>query len=276
MIPVYTQINQPDLHLLVCHDRYNRRIRVDELEGNLQAGLSYLSSQTPAWAEKVIVKARPEQVGYLAAQGWVQEAEIPCYFNGGPMYFMVDYPLADRSCSDQTEEERNIVQTILRLKRNPVRPVGQNIKRSTARDAERLASLYDAVFAIYPTPLGDPSYIRKTMGQGTVYVHVEEEGKILSAASAEVNRKFANAELTDCATLDSEQGKGYMALLLARLEEILMPEAIACLYTICRAQSFGMNKVFYNLGYDFGGCLVNNCNIYTGLENMNVWHKRIN
>jgi putative beta-lysine N-acetyltransferase len=159
------------------------------------------------------------------------------------------------------------------MERNPGNPSGEKIRRSTRQDAEKLAALYKTVFAVYPTPLGDPAYIQKTMENGTVYVHIEKEGKVLSAASAEVNHTFANAEMTDCATLPAEQGRGYMAALLARLEEILIPDEIQCLYTICRARSFGVNKVFYNLGYEYSGCLVNNCHIYSGLENMNVWYK---
>ena len=273
MIPTYLEINRPDLHLLVCHDPYNRRVRVDALQGDLQVGLESILEHAPAWAEKIILKARREQVDYFARHGWAKEAEIPGYFRGADMCFMVYYRHALRSRSETTGAERAMAQKIMQMERNPGNPVDEIILRSTKGDAEKLATLYKAVFAVYPTPLGDPSYIRKTMENGTIYVHIEKDGNVLSAASAEVNRTFANAEMTDCATLEAEQGKGYMAALLARLEEILIPEAIECLYTICRAQSFGVNKVFYNLGYQYSGCLVNNCHIYSGLENMNVWYK---
>ena len=273
MIPTYLEINQPDLHLLVCHDPFNRRMRVDELRGDLQVGQAMIRDQAPDWAEKIILKARREQVDSFLQHGWVQEAEIPGDFGGEDMFFLVYYRQTRRSRSDQTGMERSITQKILTMGRNPGNPTEEKIQRSTMQDAEKLATLYKAVFAVYPTPLGDVSYIQKTMENGTVYVHIEKEGRVLSAASAEVNRKFSNAEMTDCATLPTEEGKGHMAALLARLEEILLPEGIQCLYTICRAQSFGMNKVFYNLGYEYSGCLVNNCHIYSGLENMNVWYK---
>lgn len=273
MIPTYQEIHRPDVKMLLCLDPFNRRVRVDELEGDLRVGLALIGEQSPDWAEKVILKARREHLNDLLALGWTQEAAIPGYFNGVDMYFMAYYRQARRSYTDQAELERTLVHKILGLARSPLKPGREKIQRSTERDAARLALLYSTVFAIYPTPLGDPAYLRKTMENGTVYVHIEKDGEVLSAASAEVNRTFANAELTDCATLPTEQGKGHMALLLARLEAILTRDEVKCLYTICRAQSFGMNKVFYNLGYDFGGCLINNCNIYSGLENMNVWHK---
>lgn len=274
MIPTYQEIRQPDLTMRICLDAYNKRVRVDELEGDPAAGHRHLLEHTPAWAEKIILKARRGHLDYFTGQGWVQEAAIPGYFRGEDLFFLVFYPQTTRGCSDQVVAEQAIVQKILGLERKPVGPSHQAIRQSTAADAEKLAALYKAVFAVYPTPLGDPAYIAKTMEGGTVYVHIEHEGRIVSAASAEVNHKFANAEMTDCATLEGQEGRGYMALLLARLEQLLRREGITCLYTICRAQSFGMNKVFYNLGYHFSGCLVNNCHIYSGLENMNVWYKK--
>ena len=111
------------------------------------------------------------------------------------------------------------------------------------------------------------------MQQGTTYVYIEEEGEIVSVASAEVNEIFHNAELTDCATLPVAAGKGYMKKLLYFLEQKLKREGITCCYTIARSESLSMNKAFSQLGYTYGGRLVNNCFIYSGLEDMNVWYK---
>ncbi|HRV84173.1 MAG TPA: putative beta-lysine N-acetyltransferase [Saprospiraceae bacterium] len=276
MIPSFQSISQPGFDLLLCLDPFNRRVRVDEFQGDLQQGLLQILDLSPDWAEKIIIKAHREQIGYLNDQGWSQEAMIPGYFNGEDLYFLVFYPQKPRAHSDRLDLDESIANTILGMDRKPIETGRDVIQQSSLQDAEKLAILYETVFDIYPAPLGDPSYIRKTMEHGTVYVHIERDGQVLSAASAEVNRKFANAELTDCATLPEEQGKGYMPALLTRLEELLIQQKITCLYTICRAPSFGMNKVFYNLGYNFSGCLVNNCNIYSGIENMNVWHKLIN
>jgi len=274
MIPTYLEIQRPDVYLLLCQDPFNQRVRVDELQGDLQVGRALILEHSPGWAEKIILKARREQAAYFLGQGWAREAEIPGYFRGEDMFFLVHYRQARRSRSDQGVSEGSLLRNIRERERNPVNLAGLEIRQSTLQDAQKLATLYKTVFAVYPTPLGDPAYLQKTMEDGTVYVHIEQEGEVLSAASAEVNRKFANAEMTDCATLPAEQGKGHMARLLAHLERILRHDEIRCLYTICRAQSFGMNKVFYNLGFEYSGCLVNNCHIYSGLENMNVWYKR--
>ena len=97
--------------------------------------------------------------------------------------------------------------------------------------------------------------------------------KIVAAASAEINKQYRNAELTDCATAEGFQGKGYMRSLLLELERNLRTQGITCLYTIARAESFGMNKAFHDLGFAYSGRMTNNCFIFSGLEDMNVWYK---
>ena len=47
------------------------------------------------------------------------------------------------------------------------------------------------------------------------------------------------------------------------------------LYTIARARSAGMNRVFYNRGYRWTGTLVNNCHIAGDFEDMHVWCKSV-
>ncbi|MBA4057659.1 MAG: putative beta-lysine N-acetyltransferase, partial [Marivirga sp.] len=140
-------------------------------------------------------------------------------------------------------------------------------------DADELALLYSSTFKVYPTPLGDVTHILKTFDEGTKYVVIREQDKIVSVASAEINRRYSNAELTDCATLPGAQGKGYMKKLLTKLEELLMDDHIRCFYTIARAESYSMNKVFHQLNFTYGGRMTNNCFIYSGLEDMNVWYK---
>jgi hypothetical protein len=51
--------------------------------------------------------------------------------------------------------------------------------------------------------------------------------------------------------------------------------AILNLYTISRARSAGMSRVFYNRGYEWTGTLVNNCHISGEFEDMHVWCKSL-
>jgi beta-lysine N6-acetyltransferase len=111
------------------------------------------------------------------------------------------------------------------------------------------------------------------MEEGTVFYVIETNDKIVSAASADINNKLVNAELTDCATLPEYRKHGFMKVLLMRLEQELIERGIYCSFSIARSLSYGMNACFHQLGYQYTGRMLNNCYIYDKLEDMNVWVK---
>ncbi len=82
-----------------------------------------------------------------------------------------------------------------------------------------------------------------------------------------------NAEMTDFATLPETRGLGLAQHLLSALENDMVERGIYNLYTIARARSAGMNRVFFNGGYSWTGTLVNNCHIAGDFEDMHVWCK---
>jgi putative beta-lysine N-acetyltransferase len=146
--------------------------------------------------------------------------------------------------------------------------------RSAVEDADDLAALYGRVFASYPFPITSPDYLCKTMQSHVVYRIIRDgSGQLVAAASAETSPSKRNAEMTDFATLPSQRGLGLAQHLLAALEDDMSESAIANLYTIARARSAGMNRVFYNRGYEWTGTLVNNCHISGQFEDMHVWCK---
>ena len=59
------------------------------------------------------------------------------------------------------------------------------------------------------------------------------------------------------------------------IEDDMEDLGIPNLYTIARARSAGMNRVFHNRGYGRTGTLVNNCHIAGRFEDMHVWCKRL-
>jgi RimJ/RimL family protein N-acetyltransferase len=93
----------------------------------------------------------------------------------------------------------------------------------------------------------------------------------VSAACAEINRAYRNAELSDCGTLKDMAGRGYMRAILSALMKDLQEEGIHALYSIARSESVSMNAVLKNLGFDCTGALIQNVRIFSGFENMNVW-----
>jgi beta-lysine N6-acetyltransferase len=123
--------------------------------------------------------------------------------------------------------------------------------------------------------MNDPEYIQKCIKGDTVFYVYTYEGKIVSAASAEINRFYHNAEITDCATLPEHRQFGLMKHLIVKLEEELLAQEIYCVYSIARALSFGMNAALHQQGYEYRGRLANNCYIFDKLEDMNMWVKSI-
>lgn len=101
------------------------------------------------------------------------------------------------------------------------------------------------------------------------------EGRCVSAASAEINDKHANAELTDCATDRDNRGRGLMHHILTALQVDPAERGIQTAYTMARAGSYGMNKAFFRLGFEYTGRLLNNCDIAGTFEDMNIWTKQL-
>ncbi len=259
----------------VYADTFNKRIRIDDYAGALNEVLQIMNDQISDGVEKLIVKSRTADVPFFISQGFSCEAFIKGYFSGDDMYFVTKYFSAGRERTDKWHEEQSIIQKLITDKSTLDVPSTEGIKVATMSQAFELARLYKTIFNVYPTPLSEEAHLIKTMQEGTVYVYIESDHQIVSAASAEVNWKFKNAELTDCATLPRAEGQGHMKKLLFFLEKKLMKDGITCCYTIARAESFSMNKAFAQLGYTYGGRLVNNCFIFSGIEDMNVWYKSV-
>ena len=256
-------------------DPFNKRIRIDDYSGSLQEVLVLTLKNVPEWTEKLILKARENDFSFFQAGGFTKEAFIHGYFNGMDVHFLVKYFSKARAYSPKQADEQRIVEKIMNEERLATETDKQTISIATTEDIPELSMLYSSIFKIYPTPLGDQAHVRKTMAEGTLYVVIREQHKIISVASAEINRRYLNAELTDCATTPEAEGKGHMKKLLSKLEEILRMDNIQCLYSIARAESYSMNKAFYQLGFTYGGMMINNCFIYSGLEDMNVWYKSV-
>ncbi|MEH7380144.1 putative beta-lysine N-acetyltransferase [Bacillus sp. JJ1533] len=256
-------------------DYFNRRLRVLEYRGNLLSLLKEVNDISKQHSfEKIIWMTKSEDVFVLMSQGYMIEAMIPKYFNGSDAYLVTKYFTNERRNSEKWMQEEKVITDILSSpQKNKLTVTNFLIRKAIPEDTGKLAALYSTVFQIYPTPLNNPDYIQQVMKDSTIFYVVEDNGDIVSAASAEVNTTFYNAELTDCATLDDYRKHGLMKRLLVKLEKELINNGIYCAYSIARALSYGMNKSFYQLGYSYTGRLTNNCYIFDNIEDMNVWVK---
>ncbi|TJY41077.1 putative beta-lysine N-acetyltransferase [Cohnella pontilimi] len=264
--------------LHICLDYFNRRLRVDDYRGDVDAICKRAADIASSHAfTKIFVKSREEDWPDFLSRGYMLEGIYKAYFNGRDAFCMALYFDLNRRTSDYWMEEDDILRQVLEMPPKPEQstalPQNFTLRAAALEDAERLAVLYRHVFPRYPTPMDDAAYIEKVIGDGTIFYVSEHENSLVSAASAEINRVYRNAEITDCATLAEFRRHGMMRLLIRALEDDLRSRGIHCAYSLSRALSFGMNASLFQLGYRYCGRLTKNCDIYDKFEDMNLWVK---
>lgn len=256
----------------------NKRIKVleyqrEEIE-EIDRELEQMAKQLDA--TKLIIYAKKADVPEYIRLNYRFEGMIDGFFQGTNAHMLARYLSEERALSKAPELADEIVKISLsKLPEPSMPPLPSKYKLRQARldDADKLAALYGLVFKTYPTPMDQPEYVRKTMHQGTCYYVIETDGQIVSAASAEVTHEYGSAEITDCATHPDYLGNGLLKYLFPALEEKMRETGVYYLYTLTRAQSHGMNITAAKQGYQYRGRLVNNCTIFSGFEDMNIWVK---
>ena len=228
---------------------------------------------------KMFLKAPLAGKGALEDAGMIEEATITGYFSGEPADVMSLYLDDERMQRPfEAEQERD-------TRDDPVTPpptrrsrncrTATDHRRARSGDTQELAELYATVFASYPFPITDPDLLDSTMKTHVVYRIVRDAGgALVAAASAETCRRYRNAEMTDFATLPASGGSDSLSI-FSQPSRRHRGWAIPNLYTVARARSAGMNRVFYNRGYEMTGTLVNNCHISGRFEDMHVWCRRV-
>lgn len=259
----------------------NQRIQVLKYEAvDPRALVSDLESKArEAGFGKVFLKAPVSDKPGLEEAGMCAEATIEGYFKGNPAVVMSLFLSRERRQRPHEQAQAEILEKIRERPAEasvPALPDGYEMVPGGLRDASEIARLYRGVFASYPFPITDPDYIRSTMKSHVLYRVVRDSDRnLVGAASAETDPKLENAEMTDFATLPSQRGLGLARHILLALENDMAERNIVNLYTIARARSAGMNRVFYNCDYKLTGTLVNNCHIAGQFEDMHVWCKSL-
>ena len=226
---------------------------------------------------KLFAKVPATAYRQFAARGFIEEAMVPAMCKGECAgIFMSRYLDQGRAVPHDSKLIASVLETARGNSQQPTKGCNLNGVVQLGTDhADELAGIYSRVFESYPFPIHDPEFIRQAMKNNVIFFGIRNNGKLVAAASAEIDRSWGCAEMTDFATLPEYQGTGAASTLLARMETIMHARGIHTAYTIARAESFGMNIVFAKRGYLFSGTLYNNTQIGGQLESMNVWHKRI-
>ncbi len=259
-------------------DQYNQRLRVYSYEATdydaLVLKLRWLAEANGF--DKILCMAHAHDWERFLRHGYVLEAILKYYQNGSDALVMSKFRSQERLTSHCMMQEILLIEDLMSREVRPSRrplPEGHEFRLARREDIAELTELYQTIFQTYPTPLIHASYLEHIFESECLFAVCIHEGQIVSAASAELRPDLRAAELTDCATRPQARGRGLMSVLLKLLEEELRRREYFCSYTMARARSFGMNMVFYQLGYEFNGRLVNNCDIHGGYEDMNIWVK---
>jgi len=266
---------------LIQHGRENDRVYLMKLADADMPGLvpSLIRYAHLAGYGKIFAKVPAKHSDAFVDKGFRLEGEIPAFYNNTRGAAFLGYYL---NVERQQEKHPELVEEVLAIARQKAmqeEPVSLP-KELTCRvtrpdDAEAMAGLYRQVFASYPFPIHDPTYLRQTMAENVVYFGVWEREKLIALSSAEMDVAAGNAEMTDFATLPECRGRGIAQHLLQEMEQEMASRDICSLYTIARAYSHGMNITFAKNGYRYGGTLTHNTDISGSLESMNLWYKRI-
>ncbi|TGC11155.1 putative beta-lysine N-acetyltransferase [Methanolobus halotolerans] len=264
---------------LIQHGRFNDRIYLMHLSpsdhGTILDDLERIVRVNRY--SKVFAKIPSCQKEDFLSFGYREEAYVPGFFSGKEdASFMCKYFTKSRMLDEDAEGNKKVLQTAFskNCKEEAVQLDGDaSCMLCTEDDVVRMGEIYGEVFATYPFPIYDPSYLLKTMSEDILYFCIKENGRIVALASCEMDLKNRNVEMTDFATLPECRGKGYSQYLLNYMEKEMSDRGMLTYYTIARAGSFGMNIVFSRNSYEYAGTLLKNTNIAGKLESMNIWYK---
>lgn len=226
---------------------------------------------------KIITYTKENDLELFLKYNLVVEAVNPYYFHGQPMYYLSKFLTEERKNSTNIAKKEKIIKQSTNKKEIniPCLQAEYSLKPATKKDIPQLINLYKNVFKTYPTPIYNSEYIAKIMDEETAnfMVITDKNNKIVSAASADIDKENLCAEITDCATYPQYRGHNFMYHLTKSLEAILEEKKFKSVYTLARAGSIGINKVFSRNKYKYFGRLVKNCHICGNYEDMNLWVK---
>ena len=265
---------------LIQHGKENDRVYLIKLppDADVQKTVNYIEKLCMENSYgKSFIKIRSAQLPLFLLNGYRQEAYIPRYFKGEE-----DCILASRYFNAQRlkfSEKRELLalSKMLYTGKTPDKKKDKDNSFAAVKaeisDSEELSVLYGMIFKNYPFPVQNPLYIKETMESHVDYFIIKDRNKIIGAASAEKDLSEMNAEITDFAVSPEYRGKNLSAILLEAVEKHLAEEGIKTFYTIARLNSIPMNRTFFRGKYTYTGTLINNTNISSGIESMNIWYR---
>lgn len=263
---------------VVQHGHHNDRIYLMHLNSEDVAGL--LSKLDRLALEKgygkIFAKIPTACWNPFRSAGYIREAIVPDFFRGGfDGLFIAKFFSAKRRQASCVEGLGQPARRRSRAFRPPRPRPRRPVEVCTQADAKQVGEVYRRVFETYPFPIHRPAHLKEMMGKNTIYCCIRVDDRIAAVAAAEIDSANRSCEMTDFATLPEHRGNGFAGMLLAQLDQKTRRLGLRTAYTIARADSTGMNRVFQKKGYRFAGRLVKNSQIGGRIRSMMVWYKHL-
>jgi putative beta-lysine N-acetyltransferase len=259
---------------VIQHGHHNDRIYLMHLRGEANPALvAALDKMARKYGYgKIVAKIPATGWPVFRSAGYVEEARIPKFFYGDTDgLFVAKYCSAERQIpSDQADSESAHPTPVSAAQQFACAPT---IGACTSADATGMASIYRHAFETYAFPIHRAEHIRQMMRQNVFYFCCRMNHEMVALAAAEIDSASQTGEMTDFVTLPTYRGMGLAYRLLGRLENEAANHGVKTAYTIARADSPGMNRVFEKTGYHYAGRLVNNTQIGGCIRSMNVWYR---
>ncbi|MDI3482794.1 MAG: beta-lysine N6-acetyltransferase [Candidatus Methanomethylophilaceae archaeon] len=221
---------------------------------------------------KVIAKVPEAYRKDFLSYGYEVEAVVKGMMGGEDGYFMSFFLDQSRRGGLELKEQQILHKAQSSEKR--IKSTHE-VSELSGNDAREMALLMNKVFPSYPFPMSNPDYILHCMSGNVVYYGIKEKGKLVAMGAAEMDENNLCVEMTDLATHPIYRGMGMSSSLLIHMEGEMRKRGYRVAFTIARSASTGMNIVFSRGGYNYGGTLSRNTNIFGNLENMNIWYKSL-
>lgn len=271
----YTNID----HTKIYVDLASKRVKIIDITNisvqNLKRIIHYASKQHLG---KVICYCNMETSDFFTNAGFKLDGKIPGYFKGKDALCMSYFISSDREICSNFIEKNSLINKCSNVK-NTFMPNHNNldyiIRNANKNDIKEMIKLFSKVFSTYPYPIYDEEFLRENMDKKVLYKVAIYDGKIISIASANMDRENLNAEITDCATYPAYEGNGILSNIVHALECDLKFKGFITLYSLSRAINPSINYVLSKQNYSFTGRIVNDCNICSTFEDMNIWVKNI-
>lgn len=262
------------------HGPYNDRVYLMHLDPkNLDLVIKRILGLAQKYNySKIIAKVPESCLQRFTDEGFIMEARIPKFLKGKEhLYFLAKYFSDDRqnlTNRNKIIEIRNASEIATKFLPKKL-PGNYELREATIDDSDDIALIYSQVFKSYPFPIMDPDFIIGNISYNVRYFTIWYSGKIISIAAAEMHPELKTVEMTDFATLPQHRGKKLGSYILWKMEQEMISSGYLVAYTLCRANSYGINITFSRRGFMFGGLLINNTNISGEISSMNVWYKHL-